>query len=233
MDHRDNDASSSAYQLILPDLSGIAKIVDDYSLPTFDSSLREIVAAHDEHNRLIQRLLAQMMEEHENLSKQVKLLTIKLNQLSELKGKEEDIIEAPLPVSEPAEPTEIYDASEGLADAGETSEAPGIYYTVNPRCGERSIEGEGRVVIKGKHVKLDGKLTVLTNEDSVLYFDSLAEYQAIKVESCLIKFGEKTIENIEVDDLNRGQVDLKFGEIDSSFFPCELTYRIKYLTKKK
>jgi hypothetical protein len=259
-------SSSSGYHLILPDLSGIAKIVDDYSLPTFDTSLRDIVSAHDRYNKLTQQLVGQVLDDHEKMRehvksnqrlidhlideqaqfrKQVEVLSSRLDSLTETvkslsttapTNATTSTVDRPeneqeLVINTEAIPAETYDPSDNL-DKADESNAPGIYYTVNPHYGENSIEGEGRVVIKGRHVKLAGKLTIVNKEDASLNFDSLKEYQAVKVESAKISYYDRTIETIEVDDINRGMVELKLGEIDSSFFPLELSYRIKYLTKR-
>lgn len=81
MSHRD-DASSSSFKLILPDLSGIAQLVDDFSLPTLDTSLREIVSAHEEHAQTIQRTIHQMMEDQEKFLKQLKKISNKIDIIS-------------------------------------------------------------------------------------------------------------------------------------------------------
>lgn len=261
---RDKDRSSG-YQLILPDLSGIAKIVDDYSLPSFDKCLRDIITAYDNYNKSTQVRLDQLVDEHAIAKKQIKVLMNRVDQLVDLHvesanqiralnarideltkaaDKEEDkgLIESPVRdvqpeilLDEPAPPpisvipVETYDPS---AEIAEESDAPGIYYTVNPHYGENSIDGEGRIVVKGRHAKLAGKLTIINKEDSALFFDTLKEYQAVKVESCLISYLDQKIETIEIDDINRGMLDIKLSEIDSTFFPFELSYRIKYITKR-
>lgn len=81
MSHQD-DSSSSTFKLILPDLSGIAQLVDDFSLPTFDTSLREIVSAHEEHNQSIQRLIHQIMEEQEELSRKLMNIHNRIDKIS-------------------------------------------------------------------------------------------------------------------------------------------------------
>ena len=71
------------YQLILPDLSGIAKIVDDFTLPSIDSSLRELVSEHDKHNQKVQQLIVELEVDNGKLKVEVNSLNERLNNLTE------------------------------------------------------------------------------------------------------------------------------------------------------
>lgn len=292
-------------ELILPDMSGLAQLIDDFELPSVESSLKDIVKANNKHNkklskkvdehkiyiqetvkkiesridRKIEEIQSQMDpsnhdltndkdyatqidelnkrlsyveskldEQHHNNLKILELndqldeleftykqkideLEQKCKSISILSSKLDIIINqvSQLQILTRKDSNELMVATPPI-DPDE-SLAPSIYYTVSPSFGDQYTESKGKVVINGNDVKLSGYVLVPTPIQGKLVFDHSKQYIADSIHECSIHYADQRVDKITIDELNSGGVHLDLTQINQSYYPVKITYKIRYQTR--
>lgn len=203
-----------SHDLILPDMSGIAEMIDEYSLPNVETSIRELVNKHNQYNEQVKEINKSNISRLNTLESKIEILFQDMHEIRNIFNNfYKTKVEAPITVDQ--------------------SDLPAVYYAVVPIFGEKSTGAEGETIISGNEIKLSGHLLLEEPEDANLLFDPPSNMVPVEILKCKITFQDLIIDNISLEDIEKGSVRINLSGLDISLFPSELKYLIKYISCNK
>jgi len=243
-------ADSRTHDLLLPDMSGIAELVGDYSLPDVATSIKDIVNEHNKHNENVLDLIRKISSDNEKLASELSVLRNELDRVKiklrkyrksnrTTSSKETIVVEVPAqPIELPAddlkdksEPVPVELPADDLKDKSEFT--PIVHYSLIPTFGEDFSDAEGEISVSGDIVKINGKIVVNQPSNSDLTFETPSDSTPVELVKCDISYLDVKIDNLSLEDLSRGAVKIDLSDLDTNSFPVAIQYYIKYRSAPK